>query len=324
MTPLSRRQTLQTALGLATAGLGLSIIPLPATAKAPLAGAAALGINRIKIGAIEVTALADGYLDITPETFSGADAPTMQKLLQASFRPAGPHRSSVNAYVVNTGDRLVLIDSGTIEGFAPTLAKFHAAFAAAGFDAAAVDVILPTHYHPDHVGGLAREGKALFANAELVAHETEHKFWTDESLLGKVPDGFKPFVVAAQAAVKPYAARTRLFKGGADVLPGITAVELFGHSPGHTGYRISSGNQSLLIWGDIIHAPGMQFAEPKITLNFDQDQNQARETRLKILDQVAADRTLVTGAHHDFPGFGFIAKAGSAYAFTPAPYGYGI
>lgn len=322
--PTSRREVLVSFIGLGSA-LALGGLPGPALARAPLAGQQALGLSRVKIGSIEVTAISDGYLDIGFDILRGGDAATMERLMQASFRPgAGPHRSSVNAYLVNTGDKLVLIDSGTVGGFVPTLARFHPALAAAGIDPASIDLLLPTHYHLDHVGGLFKEGAALFPNAELAGNEIEHRFWIDDGLLARSPEGFKPFVQVAQAAVKPYAARTRLFKGGTEIVPGITAVDLFGHSPGHTGYRISSGKDTLLIWGDIIHAPAIQFAEPKITLAFDQDQDLARATRLKVLDQVATDRILVAGAHHDFPGFGYVTKAGSAYAYQPAPYSLGL
>lgn len=318
---VSRRVAL---MGLAATGSSAILPAVPAHARLPLAGAQALGLSRIKIGTIEVTAISDGFLDIDLKLFSGADEAAQRKLLADSFRPFGPHRSSVNAYVVNNGDRLALIDTGTIKGFAPTLARLHVALAGAGFDPGAFDAVILTHMHPDHAGGLTGETGALFPNAELVVHEKEYGFWTDEGLLSRAPDGFKPFVEIAQRMAKPYAAKVRRFKGGDEVLPGMTAVDLFGHTPGHSGFRISSGANQLLVWGDIIHGAALQFADPKITIGFDSDQEAARATRLKLLDQVVADRLLVAGAHLDFPGYGFVAKHNTGYVFAPAPFGYGL
>ncbi len=317
---LSRRA----ALSAITAFAGGSLLGLPAFAKAPLANAQAVGLNRIKIGSIEVTAISDGFLDIALAMFKGADEARINALMARHFRPAGPHRTSVNAYVVNTGDKLAIIDSGTITGFAPTLARFLVGFAAAGFDANAVDIILATHLHPDHVGGIFSAAGAVFPNATLAVHEKEHAFWTDEGIASRAPKEFQPFFKVAQDAVKPYAARTQRFRGGEEIIPGVSAVELFGHSPGHSGFRINSGNQQLLAWGDIVHAPALQFSSPEITIGFDQDQNQARETRLKIMDAVTADKVMVTGAHLDFPGFGHVEKAGSGFTFQPLPFGYGL
>ncbi|HRE20914.1 MAG TPA: MBL fold metallo-hydrolase [Rhabdaerophilum sp.] len=317
---LSRRNALSAIAAMSGGGF----FGLPAFAKAPLANVQAVGLSRIKIGSIEVTAISDGFLDIALALFKGADEARINALLASSFRSAGPHRSSVNAYVVNTGDKLAIIDSGTITGFAPTLARFLAGFTAAGFDVNAVDIILATHLHPDHVGGIFNATGAVFPNAVLAVHEREHAFWTDAGIASRAPKEFQPFFKIAQDALKPYAARTQRFKGGEEIIPGVNAVELFGHTPGHSGFRISSGSQQLLIWGDIVHAPALQFASPEITIGFDSDQNQARETRLKVLDSVATDKVLVTGAHLDFPGYGNVVKAATGYAFHPVPFGYGL
>lgn len=318
--PFDRRHFLGSAAGLAL----VPSLPASVLAKAPLAAAQATGLARIGIGSIEVTAISDGYLDLALAMFSGADETTLKKLMAASFRGEGAHRSSVNAFVVNNGEKLALVDAGTVKGFSPHLGRFLPALALAGFDPAAVDVILATHLHPDHVGGIADELGATFPNAELVVHEKEHAFWTDEGIASRAPQEVQPFFRMANAAIKPYAGRTRKVKGSQEVIPGVTTVELFGHTPGHVGYRIASGGKQLLLWGDVVHAPALQFANPAISIAFDADVGTARENRLKILEQVAAERIMVSGAHLDFPGFGFVAKSGAGYAFTPAPFGFGL
>lgn len=319
-----RRLFLQGALGLGLAGLTSGAGFSSAFAKAPLAGAQAVGLSRIKVGSIEVTAISDGFLDIALAMFQGADEAAMRGLLAANFRPAGAHRSSVNAYLVNTGEKLVVIDSGTIGGFAPTLAKFLPGLLAAGIDPATVDAVLATHLHPDHVGGFTGANGANFPNAQFFVHEKEHAFWTDEGIASRAPKDSQQFFQVAQNAVKPYAARTEKFKGGQEIVPGITAVELFGHTPGHCGFRIASGGQQLLIWGDIVHAQALQFANPAITIGFDSDPAAAKATRAKIFDEVSSDKVLVAGAHLDFPGFGHVSKAGGGYAFAAAPFGFGL
>lgn len=303
-----------------------ALLPGPAKAKAPMAGAQAVGLARVKIGTIEVTAISDGFLDIALNLFKGADEAAIKRQLAANFRPEGPHRSSVNAYVINTGDKLAVVDTGTIAGFSPTLGRFHAALAAAGFEAGAVDALLLTHLHPDHAGGMAGAGgAAAFPNAELFVHDKEIGFWTDEGISSRAPDAFKPFFQIAQSAVKPYAARTRRFKGGDEIIPGVTAVELFGHTPGHAGFRIASGGQQMLIWADIIHGPALQFSNPAITIGFDADEAGAKATRLKVMSEVASDKLLIAGSHLDFPGFGYVMPTSSGgFAFQAAPFGLGL
>ena len=290
----------------------------PALARAPLAGALTPSY-RLKVGDIEVTAFSDGYLDIGQEFFPARDPAEAAKLLERDFRPgAAAIRTSVNAFVVNTGDKLILLDAGSVQGFAPTLAKLPDGLAAAGFKPEQFDMVLATHLHPDHVGAMTNAGAARFTNAELVVAETELKFWTDEGIASRAPKDFQPFFAMAQGAAKPYAKVTRTFGKDGEIAKGITSLALPGHTPGHTGYMISSGADSLLIWGDIVHSPSLQFAHPEWGIGFDNDQAQAMATRKAIFDRASADKILVAGMHHDFPAFGHVAKDGAGFRFTPA------
>jgi glyoxylase-like metal-dependent hydrolase (beta-lactamase superfamily II) len=301
------------------ASAALVAASVPAVARAPFAGAVAPGY-RLRVGDFEVTAIADGYIDLDQNLFASADKNELGKLLESAFRDrSAAIRTSVNAFVVNTRERLVLVDCGTIQGFSANLAKLPERLEAQGFKPEQFDAVLLTHMHPDHVGAATNtQGLARFTNAELVVAEAEWKFWSDESIAAKAPKQMQPFFKAATDAGKAYGKSLRLFGRDGEVVKGITSLGLPGHTPGHTGFIVTSGNDSLLVWGDIVHAPAAQFAHPEWAIAFDVDQAQAIASRRAILDRAAADRLLVTGMHLDFPGFGHVTRAGPAYGFTPA------
>jgi glyoxylase-like metal-dependent hydrolase (beta-lactamase superfamily II) len=292
-----------------------------ALARAPLSGVLQPSY-RLKLGELEVTALADGYIDLDQAIFASADKSEMSKLLEGAFRKTdGPLRTSVNAFVVNTGEQLILIDCGTVQGFSPSLAKLPERLEAQGFMPEQFDAVLLTHMHPDHVGAATnKERAARFTNAELAVSEAEWKFWSDESIAAKAPKEAQPFFKFATDAGKAYGKAMRHFGKDGEIVPGITSVALPGHTPGHSGFILASGNESLLIWGDIVHSPALQFTHPEWSIAFDVDQAQAAATRKAIFDRAAADKLLVAGMHLDFPGFGHVARDGNAYDFIPAPW----
>ena len=287
------------------------------------AAKAALGGNttptyRLKLGDFEVTVLSDGYFEGSLDAFS-VERSVGEALLRADFRPAGPAmRVNVNAYVVNTGRKLLLFDTGAVNGFAPTLSKLPERLIAAGFAPEAFDAVVMTHFHPDHIGGLTTApGVARFSNAELVCNAAEREFWLNDAIMNQVPEAMKGFFLAARGALAAYQKTLRTFDRDGELLDGVSAVALPGHTPGHTGYFIASGGDSLLLWGDIVHAPALQFTRPEITVAFDTDPAQAVATRKAIFDRVAADRTLVAGMHLDFPAFSYVSRDGDGYRATP-------
>jgi glyoxylase-like metal-dependent hydrolase (beta-lactamase superfamily II) len=194
----------------------------------------------------------------------------------------------------------------------------------AGVQPAEVDAVLLTHMHPDHSAGLTdpATGARLFPNAELVAHENERKHWFDDAAMARASDLYKQLhFQMTREQVTPYLDRLRTFKSG-EVFPGITAMPLPGHTPGHTGYLIESGKDRLLIWGDIIHIPEVQFARPEIAMVPDTDPDAAVATRRKMLDMAASERMFVTGMHLHFPGFGHVARDGATYRYYPEPWAH--
>ena len=285
----------------------------------PFAGTQAPGVYRLKVGAFEVTVLSDGNLAIDRRLFKG-DAAGADKLLEAAFLPEGPIPTCVNEWLVNTGSKLVLVDAGGGDWFVPTLGKMPGNLAVAGIDPRAVDVVVITHMHPDHVPGLlGKDGKMAFPNAVAHVNSDEFAFWTSEQNRAKARDDVKVFFDLAKAAIEPYADAGKLqtFRGGAQFASGVSAAPAPGHTVGHTMVRVSSEGSDLLIWGDIVHCAALQFAEPERAIAFDADRAMAIASRKQVLDMAASDRLLFAGAHLPFPGVGHAAKSGGGYAYVP-------
>lgn len=281
------------------------------------------GINRVMVGDIVVTILSDGYLDVTFDLLSGVDPAEAEQILAAHNASKLP-RINVNVYIVQSGGRTIMIDSGAggINGWG---GRLPVALAAANIDPLSIDTILLTHAHPDHVGGLAGPlATPLFQNVDqLLVHRDELAFWTNDTIRAGVPDAFRPYFDLAGNAFDAYKNKLVPFAGEDTVAPGIHSVPLPGHTPGHTGYLISSNGQSLLIWGDIVHFPHIQITRPDVTIAFDGNATQAAASRARILDRVSSERLSITGMHFNSPAVGRIAGDSGSFrliydAWTPA------
>jgi glyoxylase-like metal-dependent hydrolase (beta-lactamase superfamily II) len=274
------------------------------------------GVHHRFVGEVVVTALNDGVLDASFDWLTHIDPAEPPALHAASFR-AVPLRITVNAFLLHAGERLVLVDSGCGGGMGPTLGRLAENIAVLGVAPGSIDTVLLTHLHPDHVGGLVDDaGKAWLPNAELIVHADELPFWQDDAVLAQASEENRGFIMLARSVLEAYRGRVREVAAG-EVLPGVTVVPAPGHTPGHSGWLVASGGQSLLIWGDVVHMPGVQFARPGAGMWFDTDGGQAIATRLRLMDMAATDRLLVAGMHLDFPAFGHVGRAGDGYAFIP-------
>ncbi|MEO8714087.1 MAG: MBL fold metallo-hydrolase [Acetobacteraceae bacterium] len=279
------------------------------------------GVYHRRIGDIVVTALSDGYLDGTLDVLQNITPDESRALLADAFRPG--RRTAVNCFAIHSAGRLALMETGSGDYLAPTAGKLAANLRAAGIDPAAVETVLLTHMHPDHSAGLTdpATGRRLFPNAELVVHENEPRHWDDDAAMARASErARKLYFECAREQIAPYRDRMRPFSASKEVFPGVTSVPLAGHTPGHSGYRIDSGGESLLIWGDIIHVPEIQVPRPEVTIEFDTDPEAAAATRRRTFDMVATDRLLVAGMHIHFPGFAHLARHAGGYALVAEPW----
>ena len=264
-----------------------------------------------QIGAFSITAISDGYLSASLDLLSNIDSMDASKL-QQDAGVSDPSSIHINCYLVRGRGRTILIDAGA-GGFKQWGGKLKFNLALAGVQASDIDTILLTHAHPDHVGGLLdASGEAAFPDAQLVLHQHEVSFWEDDGNLSRASERARGNFLFARKVFDKYREKLRLFTGN-EVLPGISAMPLPGHTAGHSGYRIESGGRSLLIWGDIVHFPQIQIARPDVSIAFDQDPLLSAETRSTLLDVVSADNILIAGMHLGELGFAHIRRKGNLY-----------
>jgi glyoxylase-like metal-dependent hydrolase (beta-lactamase superfamily II) len=269
---------------------------------------------RRRVGATVVTALSDGYFDLPFAVFQGLESADGEALLKSAHRPSPP-RIQVNAFLVEQPGRRILVDTGCGAHLGPTVNKLQGNLAAAGVSGASIDAVLCTHIHPDHTNGLVdRFGEPVFPNADVYVHKADAEFWLNDENRAKAPDELKIQFDWAKAAFAPYRDRLHLIAPG-DVLPGIEAIGLPGHTPGHCGYVVHSDGQALLIWGDAVHSISIQTARPEVTFAADVNGELARDTRLRLFDQVATDRLLITGMHLEFPVFGYLTRDANRFRY---------
>jgi len=284
-------------------------------------------LHSFALGDAKITVLLDGHLPLGTQLFNGYDAAKAETVLAQGLHRLhdGALQIPVNGYLVERGGQKLLIDTGTAQLMGPGLGALGAGLAAAGVTPESIDAVLLTHIHPDHSGGLITpDGSAAFANAELVVAQREWDFWHDDAIMAAVPEGSRSFFDMARRSVAPYAGRLKLLQGEVEAAPGFTALELPGHTPGHTGFMLDAGGEGLLFWGDLIHSAALQFALPEWTVAFDTDPAQTAATRRQMLDRAAADNLLVTGAHLDFPALGRVLRQAEGYAYQAAPWQFGL
>ena len=318
---MTRRAALLGAGGAALAGLGVSALSQPSTAKAPMLGASAHSHYRFKLGSFECTTILDGAIQLPgPHPIFGQDQSKedVQKLASDNFLPTGRMEIVFTPVMVNTGNQLVLFDTGNgalRRGKGAGL--LGSALAGVGYKPEQVDVVVITHCHPDHIGGLMEGGKPTFPNARYVISQAEYDFWSPpeqaegpRARVGKL----------VQSNVVPLADKFTFIKPDAEVVPGIRAVDAFGHTPGHMAFHIESGSSRLLLWSDTTNHYVASLQRPDWHVRFDMDKQKAAATRKRLLDMAASERIPVTGYHMPFPAIGFVEKKNGAYRWVPVSY----
>ncbi|QOY95898.1 MBL fold metallo-hydrolase [Massilia sp. UMI-21] len=293
----------------------------PAWAAAPMAKTPAPGWSRMMLGQFEVTPLSDGTVDLPVDQLLAQD-PKKTRATLAKAHLKSPLETSDNAYLINTGSKLILIDAGAGAFFGPTLGKLVANMRAAGYAPDQVDEIYLTHFHGDHAGGLVQDSAAVFGNAVVRANKVESDYWLSQENMDKAEDKDKGGFQSARKALDPYvkAGRFKPFEGSAELAPGIRANPSGGHTPGHTSYLVESGGRKLLVIGDLVHVAAVQMDNPALTIAFDSDQKAAAATRRKEFDAAAKGGYLIGGAHLQFPGMGYLARQGQGYRYIPLNY----
>lgn len=290
----------------------------PAHAAAPMVKTSAPAFYRVMVGDFEVTALSDGTVDLPVDQLLKEKPAKVGTALAKSFLTS-PLETSVNAYLINTGAKLILVDTGAGALFGPTLGKLVSNMKAAGYAPEQVDEIYLTHLHPDHVGGLAAGGTVVFPDAQIRADKRDSDFWLSTANLERAPDASKGFFQGAMASLDPYvkAGKYQPFESNTELSPGVRSYASYGHTVGHTSYVIESKGQKLILVGDLIHVAAVQLDDPKITIAFDADAKAAALSRDKVFSRAAKEGDLIGASHIQFPGLGHLRATGKKYEWVP-------
>ncbi|MBV5291532.1 MAG: MBL fold metallo-hydrolase [Curvibacter lanceolatus] len=264
-----------------------------------------------RAGNFTITAISDGYLNASLDFLSNID-PAEASRMQSDAGQKVPSAVHINCYLVRGAGHTILIDGGAgrIKKWG---GRLRANLSLAGVDPSEIDTILLTHAHPDHVGGLVdTAGEMAFPNAELVVHRRELEFWQDDANLSRASEHARGNFLIARQVFDAYRDKRRTFDAE-EVLPGVRAMPLAGHTDGHTGYLVESHDSGLLVWGDIVHFPNIQISRPDVSIAFDQDPSLAATTRSRLLELVSSEGLLIAGMHLGELGFARIKRASGRY-----------
>lgn len=309
-------------LSAAALGLTLSFSATAAFAAAPQQKTQAPGYYRFMVGSIEVTALNDGTVKLPVKKLLTNTTPeAVDAALRRHYLP-DMVETSVNAFLINTGTKLVLVDTGAGGLFGPTLGSLLVNLRAAGYTPEQVDEVCITHMHPDHVGGLMSGDKLAFPNARLNIDRADADYWLSEAAMKSAPEDKQGFFKGDMVSVGPWAAagKLRAFSGTLEVTPGVRSEATHGHTPGHNTWVVESEGQKLVLWGDLMHVAAVQFADPSVTIAFDSESKDAARERREAYERAAREGYLVGVAHISFPGVGRLRKAGNGFEWVPINY----
>jgi len=319
---LTRRDALKMAAGAASlAALG-SALPGAAQAAAPMLGPVRPTVYRVKLGAFEVTNVLDGYrIGPGPHPTFGNNqtADTVQAYARANNLPPTTLETVFTNTIVNTGKQLVLFDTGNGKGRMPTAGNLRDLVTTAGYRPEQIDVVVITHGHPDHIGGLMEGagGTPSYPNARYVFGQVEFDYWRKGD---NIAEARRPNRDQFMKVAVPLADKSTFLTGEGEVVPGIRAVPAFGHSPGMMAFLIESEGQRVLNWADVANNSVFSVQQPDWHVGFDHDRDAGARTRRRIFDMVATDKLAVIGYHMPFPSLGYVEKVGTSFRWVPASY----
>ncbi len=305
--------------------LSASFMLLAATAQAgaPMVKKSGPGYYRMMLGDWEVTALSDGTVALPVNQI-------LQKITAAQVDSAlaaqslvSPLETSVNGFLINTGAKLILIDTGAAKLFGPTLGNLADNLRASGYTPEQVDEVYVTHMHADHVGGLMNGANRAFPNAVVRADKADADFWLSKENLDKAPDAMKGFFQGAQASLNPYVSAGKFvaYDGTTELMPGIRAIVTRGHTPGHSVFALENKGQKMVVFGDLMHVAAVQLANPAVTIAFDTDGATAADMRTGLYVEAAREQYIMAVAHVSFPGLGRVMSNGNGgYVWLPVNY----
>ncbi|MDC0115867.1 MBL fold metallo-hydrolase [Octadecabacter sp.] len=318
MTTATRRSFI--ALGASTPALLTANYAGAQDATAPLP---AVTVYRRPLGDREVITISDGSFGLDQGLVTNLDGGVLtDAMTKAYLDTSAAIPLAITVHLIKHDDHMTMVDAGAGTAFGPASGKLASVLTAAGIDPADIDVILLTHMHPDHIGGLIDGDGAVFPNAVVHVSATDLGFWTDEAIAAGAPESAQGFFALARGVASTYGDRLETFEGQTDMGHGFTSMPLPGHTPGHTGYLVDSGNDALLIWGDATAVAAYQFSHPEAGIAFDADGAAAAATRRAMYDMVITDRLAVTGTHLPFPGYGHVERSGDAYTWVPEEWKY--
>ncbi|HWE16927.1 MAG TPA: MBL fold metallo-hydrolase [Hyphomicrobiaceae bacterium] len=321
---LTRRDTLRLGGALSLAAAAGAAVPATLEAAAPMLGVQRPQVYRFKLGDFEVTNILDGFVQnpsLHPTFGSDQPADAVQALARANGIPTRFDHHYVPT-LVNTGKELVLFDTGNPGGRMPTAGKLPELLPSAGYKPEQIDVVVITHGHPDHIGGLTDQGgKPTYPNARYVFGEVEFDFWRKGE---NVREARKANLDMFKQVAIPLGEKATFLKPEGEVVAGIRAVNAYGHSPGMLAFHVESANQRLLIWGDVANQYVVSIQQPEWGTGFDDLKDMAIATRKRILDMVATDKLAVAGFHMPFPSLGWVEKSATSYRWVPASYQFNL
>ena len=299
--------------------LPLWLAVITGEAKADAESISNRGFHRIVVGDFAVTAIYDGEAPLPiDQLLTGTTAADTRQLLAEGQSPS-PVGISVNAYLVELGDRRIVIDTGAGTNFGSACGRFASGLKAAGYTPESVSDVLLTHIHPDHTGGLVGTAGMLFPKAKVFVNKIDMEYWFDPIERASATGKRKKMFDEGTAGVEPYLQTNRVttFDAGSEILSGVHAIAAPGHTAGHTMYRVESDGHAIVFFGDLVHSAEVQMLDPSVAIKLDSDETQAVASRKRWLPKFADEGTLTAGAHTFFPGFGHVVRNGPGFAWKP-------